>query len=1376
MRILLTVIIILFTLLPSFAQNVVFDKITTREGLSQNDVNAVFQDRQGFLWIGTHDGLNRYDGYSFKTYHLDPDKKIGIHSNLIFDIAEDEDGNLWIATSDAGICKFDVQKEKFTSYRNTPGNSNFLRTNQITQILPHGDEVWIGSGLGIDILHFEEGSAKIKRITPGNTPKLRSHSISDLRKDVFGRVWVGTRQGVYVISEKEGKRQVKVMCDLNNVSHIALNEKEQFISNNTGLYRLHVNMEDLSNPRIEKVSDISASCILLTRSGDIYTGNERGLSYYRYNTNSEKRFSNYLHFEEGWEANSLSKNVIVSLYEDKSGIIWVGTNGGGLNKYNPKQKKFRHYNKTRIEGSISYNKIRSIFQDRNKNIWLGTEGGGVNFLPKSENYNFETGWKVLKEVQPQQNRVYSFVELNNRGPVEVLAGAGYPEIVTKWREDSPLPKAVDKGKFDEVANSVFCSLKSSKGTIWLGTYGRNNGLMRYRKRGNREEILDFKPNNSPGSISSLNIRSLLEDKRGNLWIGTDKGLNLLTVDQQDEVNPHFIKIKHDPNREGSLSHDYILPMYESKDGTIWIGTMGGGLNRMIYNEDPEKIEFEAITTSNGLPNNVIKGILEDDYGYLWLSSNKGLTRFDVEDRLYENYGISDGLQDYEFGELAALKLDNGEMIFGGVNGINVFNPKDIISDMSMPHIALTDLFILNEEILPGAEVNGRPVLESALNHTEQIKLKYAENSFSIHFSSLHFSAPEQNEYKYRLEGFDQDWIRKDATDRIAKYTNLAPGTYTFKVLASNNDGVWNDDPKELMVVITPPWYLSQVAWVIYVLLFLSSLWFFQKFSLIRIKQKNELLMEHFEKEKVQELSQMKLRFFTNISHEFRTPLTLIIGPLEKLMREGGKLSEKKVAESHAIMHRNASILLRLINQLIDFRKFEQGKMILRASNTNVISFLKEVFLSFSELADKKNITYEFSTFRQDISLWFDDDKLERIMYNLLSNAFKFTPEGGDIKLVVDEDDYHVIVKVEDNGVGIPKEMQSHIFERFYQADRIKNRKVGSTGIGLSFIKGLVEMHKGEITFESVVDEGTTFIVKLKKGTAHLAEEEMRAVSRDEAPKKNFSYLEPVKVTESENENEGVQKQKVLVVEDNFELRVFIKDSLKDLYEIHTAENGKEALDKIPELNPDVVVSDIMMPVMSGFQLCEGIKSDEQISHIPVILLTAKSTAENRIKGYNLGADGYISKPFSIEVLQARIQNLIESREKLREKMRTTVSIEPSEVTTTSMDEKFLQKILKIIEENIPNSEFTVEKLARDYGMSQIVLNKKLKGLTGMTAKAFIRNIRLKRAAQLFATGNYSVTDVTYEVGFSDLKYFRTCFKDEFGLSPSEYIKAHRPES
>jgi signal transduction histidine kinase/ligand-binding sensor domain-containing protein/DNA-binding response OmpR family regulator len=1369
------ILILLFVCTSVWGQEFVFEKIRTSEGLSQNDVNDIFQDKNGFLWIATNDGLNRYDGYNFKIFAHKPYSDEGISSNLVFCMTEDTDGNIWLGTSDEGVCKFDVTTERFYVYKNTDKNPNLIGANRITTILAAKDgSIWVGTGYGISILRFDGDSVVTETINRENTPGLKSDVVNTLCEDIYGRKWIGTKLGLYIYDDTGEINKLTTANEWGYVTDIHIADAEVYVAYTVGVSRLRFNWETLSDFQSEMVSDENPRSIILNDYGDLYVGTNYGLLVYERDPLHKSNFKKPVLYSEGWEDYNLTKNVITSLYKDKSGIIWIGTNGGGLNKYNPQHKKFRHFNKTREEGSLSYNKIRAIYEDRQKNIWIGTEGEGVNFLPFSENKNFASGFQYINVNQISgQNHAYSLVDMNSEGEVKMIVGSGYPSVINVIRCSGEKPQLIEKGILNEVLNSPFAMLKDRMGNIWFGTYGIK-GLFKYTHDKNGESVKQYFSDGAENGLVSNTIRSLMQDSYGNIWIGTDKGLNLLTPEQQNSENPKFILFQKDSNNPNAISHNYILPIFQAADNTIWVGTMGGGLNKLIYHSNPDSIKFKGITVNDGLPNNVIKGILEDDYGFLWISSNKGLTRYDVTDNLFVNYDVSDGLQDNEFGELACCKLSDGEMLFGGVNGFNAFYPQQIVSDMSTPTLALTDFHILNQSVSAGQKVNGRVLLEKVVNHTDEVKLKYSENSFAIYFSSLHFSAPGKNTYKYMLEGFDNEWVRKDASDRIAKYTNLPWGKYTFKVMASNNDGIWSANTKTINITVTPPWYFTGVAWFIYVSIFLASLWFFQKYSVIHIKQKNELLMEHFEKEKIQELSQMKLRFFTNISHEFRTPLTLIIGPLEKLIRKGDY--DKKTVQSFSIMHRNASILLRLINQLIDFRKFEQGKMKLRASNTNVVAFLNEVFLSFTELAENKSIIYTFASPRNNISLWFDEDKLERIMYNLLSNAFKFTSEGGKIDLELDEDDFHVIVKVKDNGVGIPEEMQTHIFERFYQTERIQNRKVGSTGIGLSFIKGLVEMHNGEINFESKENEGTTFTVSFQKGNAHLKDEQMREVSRDvQSSVKNFSFLEPVKIVDETIEEDGKKKPTILLVEDNFELRKFVQESLANNYKIVLADNGQEGLEKIFEYDPTVVVSDIMMPVMDGFEFCEKIKSDEAISHIPVVLLTAKSAAEHRIEGYNKGADGYIAKPFSMEVLEARIQNLIDSREKLRLKLRTTITVEPSEVTTTSMDERFLKRILRIIEENLTDPEFSVAQLANEYGMSQNVFHKKLKGVTGQTPKAFIRSIRLKRAAQLFTTAKYSVADVTYEVGFLDTKYFRNCFKEEFGLLPTEYIKEHKKD-
>ena len=1383
----ITLIFLFFILLNGLkSQDFVFEKITTREGLSQNDVNCVFQDHNGFLWIGTNDGLNRYDGYNFKTYRIDPSKngESGLTSNLIFKVKEDVKGNLWIATSNEGVCKFDVEKELFTPIYNTVKNPNVLADNRVLDIECMDDgTVWIASMGGVNIISELHGKIVVNEYIHRNDPTNALGSCFHIVQDQYKRIWIGTGNALYVC-DSSGKNLKKIdVPGFQTLSFRAICPVQDgvFIGCSQGFFFLRYDKNDLSKYDFRKISDIVPRDIIYDRNQNLIVATNQGLYNFSYQQKENPPIVLKSHFRIGQTESSLSSEIVNSLFEDSSGIIWIGTNGGGLNKYNPKRKKFAFYKNTFEPGSLSHNKIRAIYEDSEKNIWIGTEGGGINYLDHTKNRNFKNGFVNYPfGSEFLENNVYSIIELGHGNNRKIWAGAGYPIRLIQFDPGNSMKPKMSVNPLPELANSVFALLKDRDENIWLGTYG-STGLFKYMKTGNGYRLLNYKATGKPGDLSSNIIRSLLQDKSGNIWVGTDAGLNILPVEELSKENPRFKIFRNKPGDLNSLSNNYVLPIFESADGNLWVGTMGGGLNLVRNTDNLDSVSFTAFKTDHGLPNDVVKGILEDDYGFLWVSTNKGLSRFDPKDQNFVNYDITDGLQDYEFGELACCKLSDGMMMFGGVNGFNTFYPQQIMTDMSVPKLVFTDLQILNQSVGVGEEINNRVVLNQGINFTEKIKLKYAENSFAIYFSALHFSAPNKNMYKYKLEGFDSDWIKKNSNERFAKYTNLQPGKYVFKLLASNNDGVWSNEVRQLEITVVPPWWKSNLALIIYILLFVWLMWFFQKYSIIRIKQKNELLMEHFEKEKIEELSQMKLRFFTNISHEFRTPLTLIIGSIDKLVKQANDIP-KEIQGKHSVIQRNASILLRLINQLVDFRKFEQGKMKLLVSNENLVSFLENISSSFSDYATSKNIQFRFSYPKDEIYVWFDVDKLEKIVYNLLSNAFKFTNTNGEIDLTVEELPDVVKITVKDTGVGMSREVQEHIFERFYQATKIKQRNNEGTGIGLSFSKGLAEMHHGDIQFTSEEGVGSNFVVLLKKGNSHFKPEELiinqnadEMISRPVQIK--YNEFESDNVVESDEVIPVVKsKSSLLIVEDNDELRRFLSDSFRSEYNVFEAENGEVGLELALEQNPDLIISDIKMPVKDGFELCEGIKSDERLSHIAVILLTAKTSSEDTIRGFETGADAYVSKPFDFEILAAQVKSIIHSRHKMRNKLRGSIEVIPSEVTTTSMDEKFLSRMLKIIEEHISDFDFTVEKLSETYGMSQINMNKKLKSLTGQTTNVFIRNIRLKRAAQLLKTGRYSVADVTYEVGFSDLKYFRTCFKKEFGHSPSDYSKLHREEN
>lgn len=1361
------------------AKEFIFEKITTQQGLSQNDVNCIFQDHNGFLWIGTNDGLNRYDGYTFRTYRIKDKKEQeeGLSSNLVFQIKEDNKGRLWIGTSNEGVCVFNLSTEEFTHIRNTSSNPIRLADNRILDLECMSDgSVWLATEKGVTIISEKNGKFETTNLISLAQTPLVSKACNVVVEDNMGHICLGLHNGLIVCKTNNKLIECTEIEDLQdfNVRCVLPAYNGFIIGTGEGLFFLDNVKEDLAKSRLIQINDLPATDVYLDDRKNLYVASQLKLLVYSCDC-AHNKFVLQTEINQGRSKSDLSSNMVMSIYGDSSGIIWIGTNGGGLNKYNPKRKKINHYKNTNLAGSLSSNKIRAVFEDSNKNIWIGTEGGGVNFLNTSKGRNFESGFEkyFLDEFQIE-NRIYTFVETDKvNGKSEIWAGAAFPQTLVCFNNKEKLSLINNKELSDKVKASIFTSLKDKDGNIWFGTYG-SKGLYKYEKRKNKYHLINYQAKAIEGGLSSNIIRSLLQDTLGNIWIGTDAGINILTVNELKKEKPFFKVFKNNINDDNSLSNDYILPLFKSTKGDLWVGTMGGGLNRVNYHENIDSISFTSYGTSDGFPNNVIKGILEDQEGNLWISSNKGLSKFNTENHSIMNYDVSDGLQDNEFSELACCKLSDGMMIFGGVNGFNTFYPEEINADMLPPKVAFTDLQVLNKSVNVGDVVSKRVILNQSINQTKRVQLKYSENSFAIYFSALHFSAPTKNKYKYMLEGFDDNWIIKNSDERFAKYTSLNPGTYVFKLYASNNDGIWSKEAREIEVIVVPPWWKSNLAIAIYLILFVYILWFFQRFSFIRIKQKNELLMEHFEKKKIEELNQLKFRFFTNVSHEFRTPLSLIIGSAQKLLRKEEELSAK-AKEKCITIQRNSELMLRLINQLMDFRKMEHDKMSLSVRNVNLVELLEQIYASFKEAASHKNIHFNFSVEQKQAQVWIDTDKVEKILYNLLSNAFKFTNRGGQIDLILVLQEEHMIIKVKDNGIGIPMHMQAHIFDRFYQGNKINGNEISGTGIGLSYAKGLADLHGGDIRFTSAEGLGSCFELDLKRGKEHY---KLSDIANEQAlmpvckVRKNTEIGIPESCIKTENSEQhlNTNKDTLLIVEDNVELLNFLCDNFSETYKVYSALNGEEGLNIALQQDIDIILSDIAMPVKDGFELCKELKTNEQISHIPIVLLTAKANSEDSIKGYELGADAYVQKPFDLDVLEAQVAAVIINRKKLKRKLRKSIEIVPSEVTTTAFDEKFLNNLLSIIEDNISNFEFTVEELANLYGMPQVNINKKLKSLTGQTASAFIRNVRLKRACQLLKTGRYTVADVTYEVGFSDLKYFRSCFKKEFKLNPSEFVK------
>ena len=1276
-----------------------FVYLSTENGLSQSDVNTIFQDKQGYMWFGTHDGLNRYNGYDFTVFKPTINDKNSISSNLIWKIIGDHIGNLWIGTTGEGLNYYNKTNEKFISFKNKKDNPNSLSNNHVTALFTDSkNRLWIGTNKGMDMLDLKKPLSKavfnhIDFNIASLNDVLNFKFVNIIFEDSKNNIWVGARAGLFKLSrDKRGDPYFEL---INNAVGLTFGIVEDefgkvLIASDRGLFQL-TNSDNQT--KLITISNNPFS-VLLSIKGYLWAGSSNGLFCFENKSATvlPKQINQFVYDPNNPDL-SLSKNQVKSLCVDRMGILWVGLNGGGVNKFDPHVKVFRHLKKNSDASSISNDKVRAIFEDSNKTLWIGTEGGGLNVSTKNNQYN---DFKKLTKLK----KIYALAEVKEGNTKKLLIGG--ESGIGLYELDITSPNGISDAnmkEMTEVNQSVFSILVDSHKNIWLGTY--NSGVHRWLATNKPgvyiKDVLIENPND-PSSISNNIIRSIYEDYKGNIWFGTGDGLCQLSQTETRKLNPKFTTYKNNQNDLTSLSHNYILSIFESSNKDLWVGTFGGGINKLVYTDN--KVFFKRFTEKEGLANNVVKGILEDNYGNLWISSNKGLSRFNYKTEKFKNYDVNDGLQSNEFSELACFKRSNDEMLFGGVNGFNAFYPSQIKDNLIQPKTVFSAFSIFKKPIGIGESYNGHVILNKSINTVKEIELFYNENSFSVEFAALHYTAPRKNKYAYKLVGFNDDWIYTTYEKRFASYTNLSPGTYTLLVKSSNNDGVWNETPAELKIEIVPPFWRSNFAYFIYLLLFILCLWLFRRFTIIRSAEKHQLELEVFEKEKHDEMHRLKLEFFTNISHEFRTPLTLIKGPLEYLQTNSGTISTEKVEEQYHIMHKNIDYLLRLVNQLLDFRKMDKGKMDIIVWNSNIFEFLKLLGEPFQFLSRKKNIDFKITSKLSKPLLWFDNDALEKIMNNLLSNAFKFTSEGGkiqvevydgenhefetDLKLKGDYSDY-VVIKVKDSGVGIPIHLIKYVFERFYVNSDSRSINAQGTGIGLDFTKKLVELHQGQIEVINNKKQGASFFIWLPKdrfayenkpGILFGTEKENNVFTTEENAETHAVEVLDELVDQSEHKSRS-KLPVLLIVEDNADIRLIIKNGLEKKYDIYEAENGQRGLELANKLIPNIILTDIFMPIMDGIEMCDKLKTTSETSHIPVVMLTAKTSQEWEIEGLKNGADGYIRKPFDMELVELKLRNILKNRNDLRKKFNREVTLQPNEVTVTSADERFLQKAIEL---------------------------------------------------------------------------------------------------
>lgn len=1386
----LTIVLLLFCLVPGYAQrpDVRFEHLSLEQGLSQGSVFCVFQDSKGFMWVGTEDGLNQYDGYHFKIYKNEPGNTRSISSNLIYTIYEDRQGMLWVGTEGGGLNRFDRATQQFIHYRHQPGEPTSLSNNAVFSILEdRAGNLWVGTfGGGLELFNRKTGQFTHYHHEDNNPASLSNDNVQTIFEDRQGILWIGTEGGgLEKFNPQTGQFTHYRHQDGNpaslslDVVHCLYEDRQgrfwvgteggglELMDRNTGKFTHYQHQPSAPN----SLSSNNITAIHADQQGMLWLGSYNGgLNHF------DPKTGRIIHYRNlAGDATSLSSDLVSCLYEDRSGSLWVGTFALGVNKMNQAFHKFTHYSHDPDNpNSLSHNTVYTMVEDQQGDLWIATEGGGLNRLNRKNNV-FTHYRQRPNDPRSLSNDYVIAVYEDGAGGLWVGTDSGldrFDRATSNFTHYAHRPG--DSTSLS--SNLVQVIYEDHLGNFWVGTEG---GLNRFDRATGKFTHYLHKPNN-PNSLSENSVYALYGDWKGILWIGTD-GSGLNRFDPRTGKFSHYQHRADDPN---SLSNDYVIAIHEDHQGGIWLGTMGG-LNHF----DRTTKQFTRYDEKNGLPNTVIGGILEDDQANLWISTNKGLAKFNLQKKTCKNYDVRDGLQSNEFNAWSYYRNKRGEMFFGGINGFNVFNPRTIAYNPHPPAVVLTDFQIFNQSvpISPGGDApNQYTILEKHITETKHIILPYDKNVFSFEFTALDFTMPERNQYAYRMEGFEPGWVYSGGR-RFVTYTNLDPGEYTFRAKASNNDGIWNEKGMYIRITITPPWWRTWWAYTLYGLLFIASLYGLRRYTIARERLKNDLKLERLESEKLHEIDQLKTRFFTNISHEFRTPLTLILGPLEKRLSRM-KESTNTDHKDDQLMYRNAQRLLQLINQLLDISKLEAGKVKLEVIQGDIVQYLRAIVFSFSSLAESRRIALNFQTEVDTLRAFFDKDKLEKIVSNLLSNAFKFTPEEGTINVQVslpkgnasEEPADWIEIVVQDSGIGIPAERVSRIFDRFYQVDGSHTREREGTGIGLALTKELIALHHGEINVSSEIGKGTRFTIRLPLSEEQLRTDEIVHVSSPDPngsvnikPRRSFLSEDDADLSEEHEATPYESMPLILIVEDNDDVRNYIRDNFDGNYRIMEATDGEAGLARAIETIPDLIISDLMMPKMDGMELCRRLKTDERTSHVPVILLTARASEGIKLQGLEMGADDYLTKPFSPQELQVRVKNLIEQRKKLRALFNREVKLEPKGVTITSADEKFLQRAIEVVEKHMVDPDFSVENFESEMSLSKMQLYRKLKALTDQSPNEFIRQMRLKKAAMLISQQSGNIAEITYEVGFNNLSYFAKCFREMYGMSPSEYANASK---
>jgi ligand-binding sensor domain-containing protein/signal transduction histidine kinase/DNA-binding response OmpR family regulator len=1343
-----------------------FKHINREQGLSNSTIQTIFQDSRGFIWIGTQDGLNRYDGYDMVVYRNNPKDMGSISDNDIQCIYEDRNNTIWVGTIN-GLNQFNANNNTFVRYKHNPTNVKTLANNYINFVYGDKDgDLWICTrGGGLDQFQSKDSTFNHLSHINSDNSSISDNHVNYFYEDSKGYEWVGTDKGLNLFNKKSKTFKLYNSNLSNSKYPDAINLIKEDKEGNLWLgtetqglilfnplrkmFKLYQHNENDSST----IAKDQVNSLLFDSNGNLWIGTiDGGLDLYNPHSDTFLHQQNDPHNSN----NNLSQLTVSALFEDKQGDLWVGTQRGGINLYTPKADKFQLYRQDLSPNSLSNSDVTVLYQDIKGNIWVGTQLGGMNLFDRETNT-----FKHFRHDPFNANSIGSDVIIDitedKEGDFWVGTWGGGLNLFNPKNETFTHFLNDPKDKNSISSDYVQKIFEDHIGNLWVATY--YGGLNLFNRK--TKKFTRFVGGTGyNGSLSGNNIVSINEDKNKNLWIGTnDGGLNC--------YDPTTLKFSHYFNKGEKMPNLRVI--FNDSKGRLWIGQNG------LYLFDPLRKTFSLYKHQSWLSNEFIKGITEDEEGNFWISSTNGLSKFNPEIYTLKKYNTTDGLQGLDF-ENACLKTKNGEMFFGGLNGFNSFYPYNILVNKFIPPVYITGFQIFNKNIIAGEK---NSPLAKDIGLTKTILLSYKQSTFSFIFTALNFSGTENNQYAYKLEGFEKDW-NYIGNQRKASYTNIDPGEYTFRIKASNNDGIWNESGASIRIIITPPFW--KTWWFVF---FIAVIIIGSTYFLLRFKRSLEL--KELEEKKREEIHQIQLQFFTNISHEFRTPLTLILGSLEKLLEE---IVPADFTHYYNLMFRNATRLMGLINELMDFRKAEEGILKLKVMPGDLSLFLSEIAEEFEDFAIAKKITFTVKKPADVTESWFDRQILEKIILNLVHNSFKYTGNGGFVILeilrsldnfkptheneLILKNSYraknYIYIRVIDSGIGISKNSIHHLFERYY---RITDRHLGS-GVGLSFVKSLTFLHKGDIFVFSESNKGTEIIIGLPANKEDYNNDERWIPTSDEGgvtlESIDYKFLLPIE-TESNIPSEHVKHQTkhILVVDDNEELRNFFKESLKLLYIISEAADGGSGLAIAKEKLPDLIISDVMMPGLNGFEFCKSIKENIETSHIPFMMLTAKDTLKSKIEGVESGADFYFEKPVSINLLLLTIRNIFSQKQKLKERYSKDYYLEARELVHSSKDKEFMDKFIHKIELQLIDPELDVDYLCLEIGMSKSKLYRKIKQITGQSIGEFIRTIRLKKAVQIMTHEDVFLTEVMFRVGIQTQSYFTKAFKKEFGKTPSQFL-------